>query len=40
VLIEIGLGERECLLDAQPGSPQDHNQGAEPAAVRVVTGGA
>jgi hypothetical protein len=27
-------------LDAQPGPPQDHNQSAQPAAVRVVTGGA
>jgi hypothetical protein len=26
--IEIGLGERECFLDAQPGSPQDHDQSA------------
>jgi hypothetical protein len=27
-LVKIGLGERECFLDAQPGSPQDHNQRA------------
>jgi hypothetical protein len=38
-LIEIGLGERECFLDAQPGAPQDHDQCAQPAAVRVVAGG-
>jgi hypothetical protein len=31
--IEIALGEGERLLDAQPGSPQDHDQAAKPAAV-------
>ncbi|MGH2451846.1 MAG: hypothetical protein ACRDGE_11365 [Candidatus Limnocylindria bacterium] len=39
-LIEIGLGERKCFLDAQPRSPQDHDQPAQPTAVRVATGGA
>jgi hypothetical protein len=38
-LIEIGLGERECFLDTQPGAPQDHDQCAQPAAVCVVAGG-
>ena len=33
-LIEIGLGERERLVDAQPGSPEEHDQGAQTAAVR------
>jgi hypothetical protein len=37
-LIEIGLGEGERFLDAQPGSPGDHDQGAEPAAMRAVAG--
>jgi hypothetical protein len=27
-LIEIALGERERFLDAQPGSPHDHNESA------------
>jgi hypothetical protein len=31
-LIEIGLGERERFVDAQPGSPDD-DEAAEPAAV-------
>jgi hypothetical protein len=39
-LIEIGLGERQRFLDAQPSSLQDHDQPAQPAAVRVVAGGA
>jgi hypothetical protein len=39
-VIEIGLGKRERLLDAQTSAPQDHDQAAQPAAVRVVTGGA
>jgi hypothetical protein len=37
-LIEIGLGERERDLDAQPGSPEDHDQTANPATVRAVSG--
>jgi hypothetical protein len=35
-VIEVALGEGERFLDAQPGPPQDHNQPAQPAAVRVV----
>jgi hypothetical protein len=27
-------------VDAQPGSPQDHDQATQPAAVGVVAGGA
>jgi hypothetical protein len=27
-------------LNAQPGSPQDHDQSTQPTAVRVVAGGA
>jgi hypothetical protein len=38
-LVEIGLGKGKPFLDAQPRSPQDHDQRAQPAAVRVVTGG-
>jgi len=37
-LIEVRLGERERFLDAQPGSPEDHDQAAQPAAVCTVTG--
>ena len=37
-LIEIGLSERERLVDAQPGAPENHDQAAQPAAVIAVTG--
>src|SRR4051794_23605274 len=37
-LMEVRLGERERFLDAQPGSPEDHDQAAQPAAVGAVTG--
>ena len=37
-LIEIELGERERLVDAQPGAPQHRDQAAQPNTVRVVTG--
>jgi hypothetical protein len=37
-VIEIALGERERLLDAQPGSPHDHDQPAQPATVHAVPG--
>src|SRR5215218_11076614 len=39
-VIEIGLSEGERFLDAQPGAPQDHDEPAQPAAVRIVAGGA
>jgi hypothetical protein len=39
-VIEIALGERERLLDAQTRSPHAHDQPAQPAAVRAVAGGA
>ena len=39
-LVKIGLGERERFVDAQPCAPQDDDQRAEPAAVRIATGGA
>jgi hypothetical protein len=39
-LIEIGLGEGERFLDAQHSTPQDHDQRAQPKAVRAVAGGA
>jgi hypothetical protein len=31
-LIEIGLGQGQRLVDAQPGTPQDHDQAAQPDA--------
>src|SRR3954454_12713946 len=31
--IEVGLGERERLADAQPGAPQHDDQPAQPAAM-------
>jgi len=34
-LIEISLGASERLFDAQPGSPEDHDQAAQPPAVRL-----
>jgi hypothetical protein len=39
-VIEIAFCERERLLYAQPRSPHDHDQSAQPAAVRAVAGGA
>jgi hypothetical protein len=39
-LIEIALGKSESLLDAQPGSPHDHDESAWPAAARSIAGGA
>jgi hypothetical protein len=32
-VIQIGFGERERFLDAQPCAPQDHDQAAQPPAV-------
>jgi hypothetical protein len=37
-LIEIAFGESERFLDAQPGSPHDHDEPAEAAPVGSVTG--
>jgi hypothetical protein len=39
-LIEIAFGESKRLLDAQPCPPHDHDERAQAAAVRTVTGGA
>jgi hypothetical protein len=39
-LIEIAFGQSEGFPDAQPGSPHDHDQPAQPAAVRAIAGGA
>jgi hypothetical protein len=39
-MIEIGFGEGERFLGAQPGAPRDHDQAAQPAAVRAIAGGA
>jgi hypothetical protein len=38
--IEIALGQSQSLLDAQPGSPHDHDQCAKATAVRRVAGSA
>jgi hypothetical protein len=38
--IEIALGQSQSLLDAQPGSPHDHDQSAKATAVRRVAGSA
>ena len=32
--VEVGLGERERFVDAQPGAPEHHDQPAQPPAVR------
>jgi hypothetical protein len=34
--VEIVLGERERLLDSQPGAPQDDDHRAQPETVAVV----
>ena len=39
-LIEVGLGERERFLNAQPSSPEGHDRAANPATVPAVSGGA
>ena len=39
-VIEIGFGEAEGFLDAEPGAPEDHDQAAQPAAVGAVASGA
>jgi hypothetical protein len=33
-IVEIGLGERERLVDAWPGAPPDHDQARQATAVR------
>jgi hypothetical protein len=38
--IEIALAERERLLDTQSGSPHDHDECAQPLAMRAVARGA
>jgi hypothetical protein len=37
-LVQIGLGQRERLLDPQTGTPQHHNQGVEPMTVAIIPG--
>ena len=37
-LIEIDFGERQRFLDAQPGTPEDHDQATQASPVRVVAG--
>jgi hypothetical protein len=36
--VEVELGQRQCLLDAQPGAPEDDDQRADAVAVEVLTG--
>jgi hypothetical protein len=36
--VKIGLGERKGLLDAQPTTPEHHDQCAQPPAVTVIVG--
>jgi len=35
-LVEIGFAERKRFLDAQAGSPEDHDQSSQPLAVRAI----
>jgi hypothetical protein len=37
-MIAIGFCQSQCLLNAQPGSPQNDDQAAKSPAVRVVAG--
>src|ERR687896_1400707 len=39
-LLEICLGESERFLDAQPGTPHNHDEPSQAPAVRPLTGGA
>jgi hypothetical protein len=36
--VEVGLGERERLVDAQAGAPEHDDQAAQPTAVDGVAG--
>src|SRR5919201_1400863 len=38
--VEVGLGERERLVDAQAGAPEHDDQAAQSAAMDAVAGGA
>jgi hypothetical protein len=38
--VEVGLGERERLADAQAGAPEHDDQAAQSASVRAVAGAA
>src|SRR3954451_16907023 len=37
-MVEVGLVERQRLMDAQNGSPQDYDQGAQSASVQSIAG--
>jgi hypothetical protein len=39
-LIEVGFGECEGFVEPETGSPENHDETAEPSAVRGVAGGA
>jgi hypothetical protein len=36
-MIEIGLGERQRFLYAQPGAPEDHDQAAQASPVHIIS---
>jgi hypothetical protein len=36
--VKVGLGQRERLVDPQPGAPQHHDQRADATAVAIVAG--
>ena len=38
--VEIAFGELERFVDPETGSPEDHDQRAQPSAVRPVARGA
>src|SRR4051812_25503473 len=37
-LIKVRFAKRERFVDAQPGSPQDHDEASQPPPVRAVSG--
>jgi hypothetical protein len=39
-VIEVGFGECRCFVEAETGSPEDHDESAQLSAVRGVAGGA
>jgi hypothetical protein len=38
--VQVGLGERERLVDSEPGAPQHDEQAAQPPAMHAVAGAA
>jgi hypothetical protein len=39
VQVKVALAQRQRFADAQPGPPEDHDQGAQPYRVVIVAGG-